>query len=131
MIIKMFWSLKKMIIIIIKSSQKVWIRKVQTKISQNFLQLSSTKTTSKLPIVNPSVGSIISSSAALLTTFAILITNDYISKLKTIWSKFGHWMNVITPLFEKTLKQFMTDKTIDEKQANEMKKFIIAIWITG
>ena len=32
-------------------------------------------------------------------------------------------MNVNTPLFEKTLKQLMTDKTIDEKQANELKKF--------
>ena len=33
-------------------------------------------------LINPSVGIVISSSTALLTSIAILITNEYISKLK-------------------------------------------------
>ena len=33
-------------------------------------------------LINPGVGLVISSSTALLTSIAILITNEYISKLK-------------------------------------------------
>ena len=57
-----------------------------------------------LSIVNPSVGIIISNSTALLTSTAILITNECISKLKMRYTKLGDWINVITLLYEKTLK---------------------------
>ena len=73
-------------------------------------------------LVNPGAGIIISSSTALLTSIAILITNEYISKLKIRYTKLRDWINVITLLFEKTLKQSMIDKKIDEKEAQELKK---------
>ena len=73
-------------------------------------------------LINPGAGIIISSSTALLTSFAILITNEYISKLKIRYTKLRVWLNVITLLYEKTLKQSMVDEKIDEKEAQELKK---------
>ena len=73
-------------------------------------------------LINPGAGIIISSSTALLTSIAILITNEYISKLKIRYTKFRDWIKVITLLYEKTLKQSMVDKKIDEKEAQESKK---------
>ena len=55
-------------------------------------------------LINPGAGIIISSSTALLTGIAILITNDYISKLKIRYTGIRVWINVITLLNEKTLK---------------------------
>ena len=77
---------------------------------------------SAMSLINPSVGIVISSSTALLTSIAILITNEYISKLKIRYTKLRDWINVITLLYEKTLKQSMVDKKIDEKEAQELKK---------
>ena len=48
--------------------------------------------------------------------------NEYISKLKRRYTKKRNWINVITRLYDKTLKQSMVDKKIDEKEANEVKK---------
>ena len=73
-------------------------------------------------LINPGVGIIILSSTALLTSIAILITNEYISKLKIRYTKLRDWINVITLLYENTLKQSMIDKKIDEKEAQELKK---------
>ena len=42
---------------------------------------------STMGLINPGAGIVISSSTALLTTIAILITNEYISKLKTRYTK--------------------------------------------
>ena len=78
--------------------------------------------TSTMGLINPSVGIVISSSTALLTTIAILITNEYISKLKIRYTKLRDWINVITLLYEKTLKESMIDKKIDEKEANQLKQ---------
>ena len=58
----------------------------------------------------------------MLTSLAILITNEYISKLKIRYTKLKDWINVITLLYEKSLKQSMVDKKIDEKEAHELKK---------
>ena len=77
---------------------------------------------STMGLINPSVGIVISSSTALLTSIAILITNEYISKLKIRYTKLKDWINVITLLYEKTLKQSMIDKKIDEKEAMVLKK---------
>ena len=66
--------------------------------------------TSTMGLINPSVGIVISSSTALLTSIAILITNEYISKLKIRYTKIRDWNNVITLLYEKTLKESMIDK---------------------
>ena len=73
-------------------------------------------------LISPSVGIVISSSSALLTSIAILITNEYISKLKIRYTKIRDWINVITLLYEKTLKKSMIDKKIDEREAEELKK---------
>ena len=75
-----------------------------------------------LRLINPAAGIIISSSTAFLTSIAILITNEYISKLKIRYTKLRDWINVITLLYEKTLKQSMVDKKIDEREAQELKK---------
>ena len=77
---------------------------------------------STMGLINPSVGIIASSSTAFLTGIDILITNEYISKLKIKYTKSRDWINVITLLYEKTLKQSMIDKKIDEKEAEQLKQ---------
>ena len=77
---------------------------------------------STMGLINPSVGIIASSSTAFLTSIAILITNEYISKLKIRYTKLRNWINVITLLYEKILKQSMIDKKIDEKEAEQLKQ---------
>ena len=67
----------------------------------------STKGSATIGLINPCAGTFISSSTALLTNIAILITNEYISKLKTRYTKLRDWINVITLLHEKTLKESM------------------------
>ena len=78
--------------------------------------------TSTMGLINPSVGIIALSSTDFLTSIAILITNEYISKLKMRYTKLRDWINVITLLYEKTLKQSMIDKKIDEKEAEQLKQ---------
>ena len=73
-------------------------------------------------LINPSVGNIISSSTALLTSISISIANEYISKLKIRYTKLRDWTNIITLFYEKPLKQSMVDKKNSEKDAEEMKK---------
>ena len=51
-------------------------------ITEILIGSGSTISTSTLGLVNPGAGIIISSSTALLTSIAILVTNYYISKLK-------------------------------------------------
>ena len=58
----------------------------------------------------------------MLTSIAILITNEYISKLKIRYTKLRDWINVITLLYEKTLKESMIDKVINQKEANQLKQ---------
>ena len=77
---------------------------------------------SAMALVNPGAGIVISSSAALLTSIAILITNEYISKLKIRYTKLRDWINVITLLYEKTLKESMIDKVINQKEADQLKQ---------
>ena len=78
--------------------------------------------TSTLSLINPSIGFVLTSSTAFLTSLAILITNDYISKLKLRYTKLRDWTNFITILYEKTINQSMIDKKTDEKEALELKK---------
>ena len=70
----------------------------------------STITSSTISIVYRSVGIVILSSTALLTSLAILITNEYLSKLQTRYTKLRVWINDITLMYEKTLKESMIDK---------------------
>ena len=66
--------------------------------------------TSTMSLINPSIGIIASSTTAFITSVAILITNEYISKLKLRYTKLRDSINFITLLYEKTLKQSMIDK---------------------
>ena len=70
---------------------------------------ASTVGNSTMSLINPGAGNIISSSIDLLTNIAILITNDFISNLKIRYTNLRDWINVITILYEKTLKQSMVD----------------------
>ena len=42
--------------------------------------------------------------------------------MKIRYTKLRDWINVITLLYEKTLKQSLLDKKLDEKEALELKK---------
>ena len=71
---------------------------------------SSAVGSSTIVLINPGAGNIIPSSTALLTSIAILTTNEYISKLKILYTKLKDWIIVIILLYEKTLKESMIDK---------------------
>ena len=77
---------------------------------------------STMSLVNPSIGIVLTSSTALLTSIAILITNEYISKLKVRYTKLRDWISDITLLYEKTLKESMTVTKIDQKEAEQLKQ---------
>ena len=97
-------------------------KKVLLIITEILIGSGSAVSTSAMSIVNPSIGLVLTSSTALLTSLAILITIEHISKLKLRYTKLREWINFITILYEKTLNQSMIDKKIDEKEAQELKK---------
>ena len=97
-------------------------KKILLIITEILVGSGSTICSSTMSLINPGVGIIISSSTALLTSIAILITNEYISKLKIRYTKLRDWINVITLLYEKTLKESMIDKKIDLKEAEQLKQ---------
>ena len=97
-------------------------KKVLLIITEILVGAGSAVGSSTMGLINPGAGIIFSSSTALLTSNAILITNEYISKLKIRYTKLRDWINVITLLYEKTLKKSMVDKKIDEKETQELKK---------
>ena len=70
----------------------------------------STISKSTMSLINPSIGKVRTSSTALLTSIAILITIEYISKLKLRYTKLRDWINFITILYDKTVKESMIDK---------------------
>ena len=77
---------------------------------------------SAMSMINPGAGFIFSSGTALLTSIAILITNEYISKLKIRYTKLRDWINVITLLYEKTSKESMIDKVNKQKETDQLKQ---------
>ena len=97
-------------------------KKVLLIITEILIGSGSAITSSTFSFINPSIGIPIASCSALLTSLAILITNEYISKLKLRYTKLRDWINFITILYEKTLNQSMIDKKLDEKEALELKK---------
>ena len=91
-------------------------KKVLLIITEILVGAGSAVGSSTMGLINPGAGIIISSSTALLTSIAILITNEYISKLKIRYTKLRDWINVITLLYEKTLKKSMVDKKMMKKK---------------
>ena len=75
-----------------------------------------------MPLFNPRICIVCTSSTAFLTSIAILITNEYISKSNIRYTKLGEWIFVLLLLYEKTLKQSMFFKKVGEKAALELKK---------
>ena len=58
----------------------------------------------------------------MLTSIAILITNEYFSKLKIRYTKLRDWINVISLLYEKILEESMIDQKINEKESEQLKQ---------
>ena len=79
-------------------------------------------TTSTISLINPSIGIVLTSSTALLTSIAILITNEYITKLTKRYTELRDWITFITLLYEKTLKVSTIDQKKDGKEIEELKK---------
>ena len=97
-------------------------KKILIFITEILVGTGSAVGSSAISLINPGAGNIFSSSTALLTSIAILITNEYISKLKIRYTKLKDWINVITLLYEKTIKESMIDKKIDQKEAEQLKQ---------
>ena len=57
-------------------------KKILLIISETLIGSGSAISTSTMSLINPSIGILLTLSTALLTSLAILITNEYISKLK-------------------------------------------------
>ena len=75
---------------------------------------ASTLTTSPDAVVNASVGSILSSITAVLTSMAIsIMTNEYISEKKIWYIRFRYWFDVKIFFYEETLKKCLVDKKLD------------------
>ena len=73
---------------------------------------------SAMTLDNPGAVNILSSSTALLSSIAILKTNESFSNLKNRYTKLRHWINVITLLYEKTLKESMIVKKMIKKKSS-------------
>ena len=97
-------------------------KKILLIITEILIGSGSAISTNTMSLINPSIGIVLNSSTALLTSLAILITNEYIIKLKLRYTKLRDWINFITILYEKTSTQSLSDKKIDEKEALELKK---------
>ena len=78
--------------------------------------------TSTRSLINRSIGIILTSSTALISSIAILIPDELIPKLKIRYTKFRDWINFITILYEKTLKESMVDKIFSQKQCEDLKE---------
>ena len=78
-----------------KSLNKEKVLLIITKI---LIGSGSAISTSTMSLRNPSIGIVLTTSSALLTSIAILITNEYISKLRIKYTKLRDWINVITLL---------------------------------
>ena len=97
-------------------------KKILSIFTEILIGSASTISSSTMGLNNPGAGIIISSSTTLLTSIAILFTNEYISKLKIPYTKLRDSINAITLLYEKTLETSMVDKKIYQKETEESLK---------
>ena len=97
-------------------------KKILFIITEILIRSGAAISTSTMSLINPRIGIVLTSSSALLTSLAILITNEYLSKLNIRYTKLRDWINFITILYEKTLNQSRVGRKIDEKEALELKK---------
>ena len=99
-----------------KESKSLNKKEVILIITEILIGSGSALSTSTTSLINHSIGIVFTSSTALLSSTAILITNEHISKLKLRYTKLTDWINVKTLRYEKTLREFMIDKKIDQKK---------------
>ena len=85
-------------------------KKVLLFITEILVGSASAVGSSTMGLINRGVGINISISTALLTSIAILITNEDIRKLRIRYTKLRDWINVKTLLYGKTLMESMIDK---------------------
>ena len=85
-------------------------------ITETLIGSASALGSSTMDLINPDAGFSISSCTALFTSIAILITNEYISKLEKRYTKLRDWIDLITLSYEKTLKVSMVDKKLMKKK---------------
>ena len=100
-------------------------KKVLLNIIINLIRSASNIGCPTMRLIISGASNIFSSSTALLTSIAILSTNEYISNLKIRYTKLRDWIYVITLLYEKTLKTSMVDKKLMRKKHWNWKKYII------
>ena len=96
-------------------------KKILLLITEILVGAGSAVGSSSMALINAGAVIVISSSTALLTSIAILITNEYNSKLKISYKILRDWINFITIVYEETLNQSTIDEKIDEKEALELK----------
>ena len=66
-------------------------------------------------------GMITASGISIFTSISTLIINEIFSKLKIRYTNLRDWLIVTTLLLEKTLKESMIDKKIDEKEGEKLR----------
>ena len=91
----------------IKIVIKVHIKKMFLNTSEILFEWSSTRVTSQLSVVKPNNGIAIASSSAMLTSIAILITKECVSKFKLQYAKLRDWIAVNNLLYEKAIKNLV------------------------
>ena len=97
-------------------------RKIILFITETLSGSGSAITTATILKLNPSDGIVLTISTALVTSIAISTTNENISHLKIRCAKIGDWINVITLLFENTIRPSMIDEKLCDKETSELKK---------
>ena len=99
-----------------RKKYKSFRKKLLTIITEILIRSASTINSSTLAVKNFSAGAIVSISTNLLASIAMLITDEYISKWKIRFTKLPDCINLFTLLYEKTLRQSLVEKKIDEKE---------------
>ena len=89
---------------IIKKYKILNKKKILLTITEILIESGSTIGSSTMGLINSGADSFFSFITGLLTSIAILIANEYISKLKIRYTELKDWINIITLLYEKTLK---------------------------
>ena len=85
-------------------------KKISLILTEFLFGSASAKTTSALSSLKPSDGIVLTSSTALLKSFAIINTKEYISRQKPHYTELRDGINVDTLLYEINLKYSMVDK---------------------
>ena len=75
-----------------------------------------------MSLINPSIGIVLTSSTALLTSIAILFTKENLSKLNLLYTKLRQWKSFIKSLYVKTLNESMIDKKNCWKRSFRLEK---------